>query len=219
MLLALLALGIVARGVLWQDYGREAGGQINSYPPNIDYATLRRFDEFLPGVAVAMVKNFNAPLWARIAQHGQRWLAAGVLATLVMLTPVVNAYYFDDYGYGFFMTTFGYSLVACAFAVLVVAALSPASMLYRVRIPGAYQLALWSYSTYLSHKAVGFILQRQLQPIEPSSLGLLVAVTITSVAVGWLLYQFVETPFMAIRNRRFPTSFASDAQRPKLVAS
>ena len=218
-LFALLWLGIVARGILWQDYGREAGGKISGYHPNIYYATLCRSDEFLPGVAVAMLKNFHASLWARITQHGQRWLATGVLATAVMLALVFNAYYIDDYGYGFFMTTFGYSLVACAFAVLVVAALCPASTLYRLRIPGAYQLALWSYSIYLSHKAIGFIVQTQLQPIAPSSLLLLATVTIASLVGGWLLYRVVEAPFMAIRKRRFPSSFASEAHREQFVIS
>lgn len=218
LLAVLLALGIVARGILWQQFGREAGGKIGGYHPNIYYATLCRFDEFLPGVAVAMVKNFHAPLWAKMMQYGQRWLAAGVLATLAMLTLVFNVYYIDDYGYGFFMTTFGYSLIACAFAVLVVAALSPDTWLYRARIPGAYPLALWSYSIYLSHKAIAFVVQQQLQPIAPSSALLVAVVTVASAFGGWLLFRFVETPFMNIRNRRFPTSFSGDYSRPSLAA-
>jgi len=218
LLFTLLAFGIVARGVLWQDYGREDGGKIGGYHPNIYYATLCRFDEFLPGIAVAMLKNFHPPLWARMMRYGQRWLVAGVVATAGMLTMVFHAYYIDDYGYGFFMTTFGYSLIACAFALLVVAALSPDSFLYRVRIPGAYQLALWSYSIYLSHKAIAFIVQRQLQPIAPSSLLLTVVVIVASIVGGWLLYRLVESPFMNIRNRRFPTSFNIDTPRTNLAA-
>ena len=94
------------------------------------------------------------------------------------------------------------------------------SQLCGLRIRGAYQLALWSYSIYLSHKAIAFIVQQQqLQPIAPSSLLLLAVVTVASVMGGWLLYRFVETPFMNIRNRRFPTSFAADVPRTNLVTS
>lgn len=213
LLLALLAVGIVARGLLWRQYGLESGGKLAGYHPHIYYSTLCRFDEFLPGVAVAMLKNFHVPLWTRMTRYGQRWLAAGVAVTLIMLTLVLNAYYIEDYGYGFFMTTFGYSLMAGAFAVLVVAALSPTSWLYRVRTPGAYPLALWSYSIYLSHKAVAFVVQQQLQPASPSSLLLLALVTTASLVAGWLLYRFVETPFMSLRERQFPSSFVEGGER------
>ena len=38
--------------------------------------------------------------------------------------------------------------------------------LARIRIPGAYHIALWSYSTYLSHKAVQIVLARTLKPFD-----------------------------------------------------
>jgi peptidoglycan/LPS O-acetylase OafA/YrhL len=134
LLLALLLVGMTARTVLWFTYGRESGG----YFPNIYYATLCRFDEFLPGVAVAMLKNFHRPVWDRITQHGQRVLAIGSVAAAAMLYGAYRFYDIDGYGYGFFMTAAGYSLVAMAFAVLVMAALSPGSWLHRIRIPGLF---------------------------------------------------------------------------------
>jgi peptidoglycan/LPS O-acetylase OafA/YrhL len=213
VLLGLLALGVGARAVLWQTYGRESTGHIDGYYPNIYYATLSRFDEFLPGVAVAMLKNFHRPLWARIVRHGQRVFAVGVLASGVMLFAVHEHYFIDGYGYGFFMTAFGYSLVAMAFALLVVAGLSPDSWLQRVRIPGAQRLALWSYSIYLSHKAVAVIVQSQLSPLI--ALGLPAAwvpipITVACVLVGWLLYRCIEVPFMVLRERHVPGLFARE---------
>ena len=89
--------------------------------------------------------------------------------------------------------------------------ISPKSALHKIRVPGAAQLAAWSYAIYLSHKAVAFILQRQLATIGiggDSSLAVLV-ITVASVLAGWLLYRLVETPFMNLRDRRYPTSFAA----------
>jgi peptidoglycan/LPS O-acetylase OafA/YrhL len=212
LIAALLTLGITARILWWRATGTESTGRLHDYYPNVYYATLCRFDEFLPGVAVAMLKNFHRPAWERITRHGQAMLAAGAVCTAIMLTLVFNFYYIDNYGYGFFMTAFGYSLIAMAFAVLVVAALSPASWLYRVRIPGAYHIALWSYSIYLSHKAIAFILQQQLKAFELPGWMLVAAVTASSLLAGWLLYRLVETPFMAIRDQRFPTSFPAVRQ-------
>jgi peptidoglycan/LPS O-acetylase OafA/YrhL len=209
LLLSLVALGVTARIVLWQTYGRESTGKIDGYYPNVYYATLGRFDEFIPGIAVAMLKNFHRPLWDRLMQHGHALLAAGTIATITILTIAFHFYYIDGYGYGFFMSAFGYSLVAMAFAILVAAALSPSSWLYRLRIPGAYQIALWSYSLYLSHKAIGHILKEQLKPFALSPGMLLLAISVTSLLAGYVLYRLVEAPFMALRDRQIPSSFSA----------
>ena len=207
LLVLMMLVGIASRAVLWMAYGREGVGQIDGYHPNIYYATLGRFDEFLPGVAVAMLKNFHPSQWKRITRHGQLVFGLGIAASTAMLYAVHGHYYVDGYGYTFFMTAFGYSLIAMAFAVLVVAALSPGSWLHRLRIPGAFHLALWSYSIYLSHKAVAWVVQGQAKALGWSSASTLVLITIACVVVGALLYKGVEAPFMAWRQRLFPTSF------------
>jgi peptidoglycan/LPS O-acetylase OafA/YrhL len=100
-----------------------------------------------------------------------------------------------------------------AFSLLVVAALSPNSWLARIRIPGAYHVALWSYSTYLSHKAVQIVLARELLPLNlpPGALPCIIAVT--ALLVGALLYWLVESPFMALRDRWLPSNFTAQPAR------
>lgn len=199
---ALLALGVGARIVLWLHYGREEGGQVAGYYPNVYYATLCRFDEFLPGLAVAMLKNFHPVMWARVERSGKGLFFAGLVALSLIGYGVINHYYIDGYGYGFFMSAFGYSLVACAFALWVASALGSDSPLYRIRIPGAHHLALWSYSIYLIHKPVGFVIRQQMQDWAPSLM--LLAIVAVSLALGAALYYLVELPFMRLRDARFP---------------
>jgi peptidoglycan/LPS O-acetylase OafA/YrhL len=210
LLFALLAVGMGARIVLWQTYGRESTGSMVGYYSNVYYATLCRLDEFLPGVALAMIKHFHPPLWNRLMLHGQTLFVVGVIATLTILTLALNFYYIDGYGYGFFMSAFGYSLIALSFSVLVIAALSSQSSLYRLRIPGAYQLALWSYSIYLSHKAVAHIINTQLKVFDWPPIVTILAITVMSVIVGWLFYRLIEAPFMLLRARKYPSSFVSE---------
>ncbi len=198
LLAALWAVGIAARAWLWQQYGSaatEAG-----YYPHIYYATLCRFDELLPGVAVAVVKHFHAPLWQRLMQHGQRVLWAGLALSAVLLWGMARYFYTDGVGYGAVMTVFGYSAVAGAFALLVVVALSPHTALHRWRVPGAQRLALWSYAIYLSHKAVGHVLPRWLG-LDVGAWTTVAVVAAASVAVGALLYGMVEAPLLALRDR------------------
>ncbi len=207
----LMLAGITLRCVLWFQYGQEAGGAVEGYYPNIYYSSFCRFDEFLPGVAIAMLKNLHPAHWERVMGWGRATLGLGVLATTVLFVLLAKYYYIEGYGYGFAMTGFGYSLMACAFALLVVAALSPGSLLYRVRVPGAAALAAWSYAIYLSHKPLAHIAQKQL---EPWGVGEGIRVAIISalcLAAGWLLYRFVETPFMRLRDRHIPTNFHGPA--------
>jgi peptidoglycan/LPS O-acetylase OafA/YrhL len=104
--------------------------------------------------------------------------------------------------------------LALLFAVAVAAALSPSSPLSRVRIPGAYHLALWSYSIYLSHKAVGNILAQALGPLGVSPWMLFFAVAGVSLMIGALLYYLIEQPFMRLRDRWFPRLFVDPSPTP-----
>jgi peptidoglycan/LPS O-acetylase OafA/YrhL len=206
-LAGLILAGVALRGVLWFQYGREAGDAVAGYYPNIYYSSFCRFDEFLPGVAIAMLKNFHPRLWERVLGWGRATLAVGVLATAILFYLLAKSYYVEGYGYGFAMTSFGYSLLACAFALLVVAALSPGSLLYRVRVPGAASLAAWSYAIYLSHKPLAHITQQQLEPWGLGDGATAVIIAAVCLLGGWLLHCFVETPFMRLRDRHHPTNF------------
>jgi len=205
----LMLAGMATRALLWSLYGREDFGQIDGYYPHVYYSTFCRIDEFLPGVAVALLKNFHPRVWQRAMLHGQALLIGGLAATALMLFGAYRFYYIDGEGYGFFMSAFGYSLIAVAFSLLVMAALSPSSWLHGLKIPGAHRLALWSYSIYLSHKAVGVIVKSQAQALGLSPSMMLLATVALSVLAGALLYGLVESPFMAWRERCFVSNFAA----------
>jgi len=210
---ALVLVGVAARCWLWQAYGRPTDGRGDGYMSWIYFDTLCRFDEFIPGVAVAMLKNFHRPTWDRLMVRGKLLGAVGAAAVVAMLTLTYNFYDIDGVGWGFFMTGFGYSLNAMAYALLVAAALSPRSGALRWRLPGAHALALWSYSTYLSHKPLAYVIAQQFRQHGWPDDWRLPAITLACVAMGGLLYALVEAPFMAWRDRLVPSSF-EDAARP-----
>lgn len=220
LLASLIAAAIVHRSLLWLDYGREADGALRGYYPNVYYATLCRIDEFLPGVAVALLQNFHRERWQRLMRHGGGLLAAGLVSTLLILVLAYRGYSIEGYGYGYFMTGFGYSLIAISFALLVLAALSPSSPLHRLRVPGAAPLALWSYAIYLTHKPIAFIVQQQMSKlgIEGKDAVVIPVVIVACLAGGWLLYRLVEAPFMALRARHFPLRTHREVGAPAAIA-
>ncbi len=207
LLAALLALGVGARICLWLSYGSGDSVLTRAYYPNIYYASLCRFDELLPGVAIAMLRNFHPDVWKRLTRYGNPLLVLGLAAVGLMFFLLYHYFYIDGAGYGFFMTAFGYSLMAMAFAMLVLAALCDSSWLSRLRIPGAHHIALWSYSLYLSHKAIGHIVGTQLQALDTPKWAVLGAVTVCCLLVAAAFFYFVESPFMKMRRRFFPSSF------------
>ena len=203
-----LLAGMLFRDMGWQEARPPQWGNGRFYT-EVYYATLCRFDELLAGVALAMIRQCHAPLWARITSFGNWTLAAGIL-----VTSLAMKLFLDDH-FGHAVTVFGYPLLALGFALLVLAALSPASLLARTRVPGAGSVAVWSYAIYLTHKQLCVVLAKALRPmgIDPGGAAGIAVLAVASLGAGWLLYKVVETPFMLLREKYVPA-----VARPALPA-
>lgn len=208
-LVAAIGAGMAYRGFAF------ARGE-DAFAAPVYYASFARFDELLPGVAIAMLKNFHPAVFARILRRGNILLAAG----FVMAAAALYGVRYDTPSL-FLTSTFGFSLVAMSFAVLTCAALSPSSLLNRVRVPGAASLALWSYAVYLVHKPVFMALRPALERhgIEPGAPLTVAAVMAAGVLGGWILYRLVEMPFMRLRARWFPAARPGARQPVAMLAA
>jgi len=197
-----IAFGIASRAAAWlmHDY--------DGFAAQVYYASSCRFDELLPGVAIAMLRQFHPTLFARLLRHGNALFLAGLAAGTAVLYCIRN-----DAPNLFVTTAFGFSLVAASFGLLVLSALSPSCVLNRVRIPGASSLALWSYAVYLVHKPVFMAIRPELARlhIDPGSPWCVLAVMAMGVMGGWLLFRCVETPFMRLRAALYPSNHAGKA--------
>lgn len=197
-LLSLLIAGIFLRGYLWIYYTHHAGKNFGPlYYTKIYYSSFCRLDELVFGVAIAMLRDFHKNVWVKITERGNLILLIGIIGS------GISFYMFLHYHYGFFMTAFGYPLLAMSFAALTLAALSPSSYLHNVRIPGAATLAVWSYAIYLIHKPISVIVYSELTKwrISASSLFAIITIVFVSLISGGLLYVFIETPFLKLRDK------------------
>ena len=201
LLIGLILSGIFLRAWLWQHKVTND----ETFYNYIYYSSLGRFDELLPGVALALIKNYHATLWQRLLSWGNQFLAVGLSCVALMFYLFANFHYLEGQGYTFAMTAVGYSLMAISFSFLVLAALSSSSLLYKIKVPGCYHLAAWSYAIYLVHKAIFHILKAPLKQagIDLESPLALCLMMFCSVFGGYLLYLLVETPFMRLRDRHF----------------
>lgn len=194
----LLIAGIILRACLWMycaQYPYEEFKHL--FYSHIYYASYCRLDELIMGVGIAVWKNFHARTWEDLTAKGNWMLLFGLIGSSMV------CYGFAHHHYSFFMTAFGYPLLAISFAALTIAALSPNSYFHRMKIPGASTLAVWSYAIYLIHKPISVLVYHALARfgIEPSSLLAVITVMLSSIGSGYLLYTVVEVPFLRIRDR------------------
>jgi len=198
---AVLALAVAA-GVGTRAYAWLAH-DLAAFDAEVYYSSFCRSDELLFGVAIAMLRNFHGNVFTRLMRHGNALLAAGLAMSVAVLACIQN-----HWPLTFISSALGFSLVAASFALLVCAALSPACLINRMRVPGAASLALWSYAVYLAHKPIFMALNPWCRAwgVDPEA-PLSIAVIMTlAVLGGWVLFRLVETPFMQLRARWYPAS-------------
>ena len=173
-LIAGLTLAAIAwRDHLWRRYGTQDPSL--GYYPQLYYGSLSRLDEFLPGVAIALLKHGHADLWAALMRRSRMLLVVGVAASLGMLTLMLHFYYIDGHGYGHAMSSWGYSALAWSFGLLTLAALAPRGALSRVEAPGALGRAELRRPVVGARHAlarhVGIELERQPDELDPGLAG------------------------------------------------
>ena len=197
IVLGVMVLGIIVRSSLWIYYVQNIEGS-HAYYSKIYYSSFCRLDELILGVSIAMVKNFRKDTWLKIIEKGNLILLFGVSSSIITL------YLFSQYHYSLFMAAWGFPLLAISFAALTLAALCPSSYLHNIKIPGAANLAVWSYAIYLAHKPLMVMTHKALLQwgVTLPSLSVLPIIFI-SIFSGWLLYTCVETPFLKMRDKYF----------------
>jgi peptidoglycan/LPS O-acetylase OafA/YrhL len=217
---AAVVAGMVVRGMAWFENGQNAISNLDYYE-HIYYSSFARFDELLPGVAIALLKNFHPTIYSKIMQKGNVLFVAGLAAVGTVFYLFATFHQIKGYGFGFFMTTFGYPLLATSFAILTLSALSTNSVLHKVRVPGAASIALWSYAIYLAHKPIFKLATSPLAHMgidTDSTLGIGIIMA-ASLFGGWLLFRLVETPFMVLRARMYPATITDGQVTPNLAAA
>lgn len=205
ILITLLIGGIILRAYLW-NYCTQHEFKI-LYFKYIYYTSYCRLDELIFGVAIAFLKNFHIKTWEKIMTKSNWFFLCGIIGSCL------TCYWFMTYHYSFFMTVFGFPLLAISFAALTISALSPNSYLSCIKIPGAATFAVWSYAIYLIHKPVSVLIYHKLTQfgVESSSLLAITIIMVCSILSGKLLYDIVEKPFLKMRNKlKFDTDIISD---------
>lgn len=197
LLIFFFLLGVITRiysfEYLYAPHAEVKGGWTYWYQ-YIYYPTYNRLDGLLAGVLIAGIYQFFPAIWNRISKYGNVFI-------VLSLTVLTGAYFLCYHQHSFYASVFGFPLIAIGYGLMVIAAISPASVLYKWRSKFTTFIATLSYAIYLTHKGVIHITSEFLKSYDPDSNILLLISMITCVMGAFLLHIAVEKPFMRLRKR------------------
>jgi peptidoglycan/LPS O-acetylase OafA/YrhL len=171
--------------------------------------TICRMDALAMGAAAAAL--LRIPLWEQRIQRGLRYLPWAALLLLLVMVPLTHDYQRT----GWATQTFGFTTLAAAFAMLVLAAsfmrASDSSWLARflslapLRAAGKYSYAMYVFHFPL-HKLLGVRLAGATESLASSAaaIGYVIALAGATFVIGWASYHLYEKHFLRLK-RFFPT--------------
>lgn len=160
------------------------------------YPTHTRLDGLLTGISIAGLVVYYPAFKEKIT----RWANFLLLAGIVILTA---AYYVCQNRVGFSANIFGYPLIALGFGFVVLAAISPACILYRFKSRTTSSIAILSYSIYLIHKGVRHvcIVYFGKLGVDEKSYWMMLIIIACTILGALILRYTIEKPFLKLRDK------------------
>lgn len=160
------------------------------------YPTYDRLDGLLVGVSIAALFAFRPGLKERITRHGNAIFGISILV-------LTGAWFLCEDQTSFAASIFGYPVIAIGYGLMVMAAVSPVSFLYRFNSRITAFIAKMSFVLYLSHKGVIHLVQPlfEKEGLTPKGNMMFVVSMLAAVAGAFILHKIVEVPFLRLRQR------------------
>jgi peptidoglycan/LPS O-acetylase OafA/YrhL len=167
-----------------------------AYFKRVYYPSYNRLDGLLAGVVIALIDRFRPKLWEKLTARGNliSLLGLGFLAVACVICHEETSLE---------ASVFGYPVLALGFGSLVIAALSPGSFLSKMKVPGASTMALLSFTFYLTHKEIIYLLHRRFSfwGWDTDALPVFLATFGISLMASVLLHLAIERPFLRFRDQ------------------
>jgi len=198
-----LILCLFLRVLVWQQGGYN--GMYVNYTP-----THLRLDSISMGVLIAYFYSFYQKEFLAFHKMYFFWL---LLLSVCMILPV---FYFARNS--MFVNTIGYTLLASGFGVIVAISVCYAGWVQRLKrnrglnwlLQILLKIGTCSYAIYLSHFLFGAIVVNKIRMNEVvgfSHFPLVIIYLAFCIILGILLTNFIEKPFLSIRDRYFPSPY------------
>jgi peptidoglycan/LPS O-acetylase OafA/YrhL len=205
LLIGLFILTLLARYYsytnLYIPHIEEENGWLNWYM-YIYYPTYTRLDGLLVGVSISAINRFLPTLWSRMSVFGNQFILLG----LAVLVGAIFLCYDEQ---SFYASVFGFTVVAIGYGFLVIGAISPGSILFKLKLKGTAFIAKMSYAIYLTHKGIIHITHQVFKDHPINSNLLLVFSMIACIMAAYILHSVIELPFMRWRNQILSNKYSN----------
>lgn len=200
LIVIVISFSLVSRLIMWNGYiAMIKEGSLDfwkAWYKEIYYPTHTRLDGLGMGVLIGFLMQYSHTFRSRVHQNGNQFFLGGICLL----------------GFSFWLcheqaseqaSVFGFTLVSLSYGMIVVAAVSESSFLYRSKSYLTAQLAALSYAIYLSHKGIIHMTQAMLEWFdrETSDNTTLVFCLLICITGGVLYRHLIEKPCFRIRSR------------------
>lgn len=202
LIIGLIILGYILRLYNWQEHVQpfiDNGNRrqmVYGYLEKVYYPSYNRMDGLLMGLSIAVIFNYKPNIKAKLIRHGNKVLLTGLMVFMLAYVLCAN---FISYN----TSIYGYPLISLAYAIIVLAAISPTCLLYKFKTKFTLLIATLSYSIYLTHKQVYhftkmFIKDLGNESIEQWTFWICI---IIAIVAGLLVHLIIEKPFLKLRDK------------------
>jgi peptidoglycan/LPS O-acetylase OafA/YrhL len=155
------------------------------------YPTYNRLDGLLSGVAIAGIYQFYPTVWSKISSHGN-------LSFILSLLILIAANFICYHQQAFVASIYGFTVVSVGYGLLVIAAISPSSFLYKWSSKVTSFIATLSFAIYLTHKGVIHITHLLLKDYKIEGNAMLLICIVTCTLFAYLINITIEKPFIKL---------------------
>lgn len=198
LIIAFIGVSVAARLMVWN--ALMAGADTASsdfwklWYMKIYYPTHTRLDGLGTGVLTGYLMQYSAAFKKMVNNNGNRLFFLGIIL-LGASFRVCNEQASET------ASIFGFTMVAVSYGIIIMAAVSESSFLYKAKSYATSQLASLSYAVYLSHKGIIHMVQEGLGYFKlETSDNISLMICLFACILGGLFYRFlIEKPFSIIK--------------------
>lgn len=200
LMITVIGFSMAARLMAWNEFIAAADPSSTDFWKlwymKIYYPTHTRLDGLGTGVLIGYLMQYSSMFRRIVAGNGNKLFFLGIVLLGI-------SFWIGNEQASKTASVFGFTLVAISYGIILIAAISQSSFLYRSKSYITDQLAALSYAVYLSHKGIIHMVQKFLEYFKfETSDNITILICLVACILGGLFYRFViEKPFSVIKSR------------------
>ena len=201
-IIILIGLGFFLRIYNWNEFVQpfiESGNRREMFKGFIEkvyYPSYNRMDGLIVGVTIAAIFSFKAKIKDYLTKYGN-------IVLLIGFGLFLFAYQMCESLITYKAMIFGLPLISLAYGVILIGAISPTSILYKIKSRISLVIATLSYAIYLTHKQLYQFVRTVITSIDNDFLqqNLFWICIVAAIVGGFILHIIIEKPFLRLRDK------------------